>query len=406
MLLSMSVFTVEAQRNGGNGGGDRNDRPPQDDQQRPPQNNDNTNPQPQPAPPPPEENTDNPPETNNTQENNQNNTNEADTTVETTAVTQPSIGSFFLPLVQQNIKNAIIAQLNDSSDEEILALTETDIIRFVRQRFYALTNQHLTEATFEEKQLFINRHIDPINTNALELLTAKQASIRAQQQTEETVEAVIETPSTEEATPLPQPVITTPENTENINNTEENSEDENTEDTTEETEPENEGSNMSQWMRFHAFDIAKIAVPIMTVGVGYFFTRRRKKKFRKYLKLSDKMYKNYRQKRKRLEAELYRLKDIVSEDLTRGKIDEAAYQIIERRIDEYLKEAEELELNERFGTMPEHMQEQLAIMLEDGKLTKEEYNKMKGLIKNASSLSESEKNDLGDALTELKKKKS
>jgi len=144
---------------------------------------------------------------------------------------------------------------------------------------------------------------------------------------------------------------------------------------------------------FNIWDLLKVLIPILTIFIGFLVTRRKKHKFSKYLKEVDNIYAEYKLKTKRLEAELYRLKDMIMEDLGRGKIDESAFTIVEKRIDQYMAEVREQEINDQFGGLPQNLRQNMHKMLQDGKITNHEYDHLSKILE-SSTLSERDKDSL------------
>lgn len=91
------------------------------------------------------------------------------------------------------------------------------------------------------------------------------------------------------------------------------------------------------WVQFMALVVSVIGV-FLAIS-GYSFANKSKQKYlKKFLHEIDDAYTSYKWKSKRCEAELYRLKDQVEDQLKAGKIDENTYQLLEKRIDKYLDE--------------------------------------------------------------------
>ncbi|MCC7432459.1 hypothetical protein IT412_02945 [Candidatus Peregrinibacteria bacterium] len=91
------------------------------------------------------------------------------------------------------------------------------------------------------------------------------------------------------------------------------------------------------WVQFMALVVSLIGVFLAVSGFS-FASKNKQKYLKKFLHEIDDAYSSYKWKSKRCEAELYRLKDQVEEQLKAGKIDENTYQLLEKRIDKYLDE--------------------------------------------------------------------
>ena len=71
--------------------------------------------------------------------------------------------------------------------------------------------------------------------------------------------------------------------------------------------------------------------------------RKKRRAISKYMEEIDKTFSEYKWKAKRCEAELYRLRDLLEERLKKGKIDESLFELLTKRIDNYLKEIQNLQ---------------------------------------------------------------
>lgn len=147
-------------------------------------------------------------------------------------------------------------------------------------------------------------------------------------------------------------------------------------------------------------------VAIITVFVAVsgftFATKRKQKSIAKYINQIDDTYSEYKMKAKRCEAELYRLKDIVDNQLKSGKIDESAYQLLINRIEGYMIDIQKQIVNEKFGGLPSSMKDQMFKMMEDGEITESEFETMQTLIKR-SELSATEQDSLLQTIKDFKK---
>src|SRR3989344_3209657 len=128
---------------------------------------------------------------------------------------------------------------------------------------------------------------------------------------------------------------------------------------------------------------------------GWYYTRRKKKSISKFMTEIDDTYSSFKMKSRRCEAELYRLKDMLADELKKGKIDESTYSILEKRIEDYLKEIREQILSEKFGGLPSSMMAELRKMLEDEEISEKEYKKFEALLKKTEGMERDEKEELG-----------
>jgi len=128
---------------------------------------------------------------------------------------------------------------------------------------------------------------------------------------------------------------------------------------------------------------------------GWYYTRKKRKSISRFMTEIDDTYSSFKMKSRRCEAELYRLKDMVSDELKKGKIDENIYMVLEKRIEDYLKEIREQILNEKFGGLPSNMKSELKKMLKDEEISAEEYKKFEALLKKTEGMEKDEKEELG-----------
>jgi hypothetical protein len=159
---------------------------------------------------------------------------------------------------------------------------------------------------------------------------------------------------------------------------------------------DNKGSLINGILRFFGNNseiiIALIALVLGITGYS-FATRRKQRSISKYMTQIDNTYSEFKMKSKRCEAELYRLRDIVDEELKSGKLDEGAYQLLMNRIEGYMVEIQKQIVNEKFGGLPENLKNELFNMMESGDISEKEYEKFQTLI-NKSELSGNEQSTL------------
>lgn len=148
--------------------------------------------------------------------------------------------------------------------------------------------------------------------------------------------------------------------------------------------------------------IVAIITVIIAISGFTFAAKRKQKSISKYINQIDDTYSEYKMKAKRCEAELYRLKDIVDDQLKTGKIDEGAYSLLMGRIEGYMIDIQKQIVNEKFGGLPASMKDQMFKMMEDGEITEAELEAMQTLIKR-SELSASEKDSLLETVKDFKK---
>ncbi|MFC1655797.1 hypothetical protein ACFL3C_02930 [Patescibacteria group bacterium] len=152
-------------------------------------------------------------------------------------------------------------------------------------------------------------------------------------------------------------------------------------------------------------DNAGLVITLLALVVaasGFTFAAKRKQRsISKYINQIDDTYSEYKMKAKRCEAELYRLRDIVDDELKNGKLDDSAYGLLMQRIENYMVDIQKQIVNEKFGGLPASMKDEMFKMMEDGEITEKEFEAMQTLIKR-SELSSSDQDSLLQTIKEFK----
>jgi hypothetical protein len=148
--------------------------------------------------------------------------------------------------------------------------------------------------------------------------------------------------------------------------------------------------------------IIGVVATIIAISGFTFAAKSKKKSISKYINQIDDTYSEYKMKAKRCEAELYRLRDIIDEQLKTGKIDESAYQLLMNRIEGYMIDIQKQIVNEKFGGLPESLKNQMFQMMENGEINEREFETIQKLVKR-SELSASEQDSLIETINDFKK---
>jgi len=148
--------------------------------------------------------------------------------------------------------------------------------------------------------------------------------------------------------------------------------------------------------------IIGVVATIIAISGFTFAAKSKKKSISKYINQIDDTYSEYKMKAKRCEAELYRLRDIIDEQLKTGKIDESAYQLLMGRIEGYMVDIQKQIVNEKFGGLPESLKNQMFQMMENGEINEREFETIQKLVKR-SELSASEQDSLIETISDFKK---
>lgn len=147
-------------------------------------------------------------------------------------------------------------------------------------------------------------------------------------------------------------------------------------------------------------DWDQIAVILAITGavIGGFLSRRKRGRVKKLLDDIDRTYEGFRMNSRRCEAELYRYREIVSEQLKKGKISEESYSILDKRIGDYLGEIRERIMEEKVGSVPAGLKEEVHHMLEDGEISEKDYKVFENLVGRSRGIGKKDKSELKDLL--------
>jgi|GEM_PF-5621815 len=96
------------------------------------------------------------------------------------------------------------------------------------------------------------------------------------------------------------------------------------------------------WVQFLALIVSLIGVFFAVTGFT-FANQKKKKSVSNFLNQIDDTFDAFKWKSKRCEAELYRLEDMIEDQLKNGKLDESSYDLLTKRINKYLREIQEVE---------------------------------------------------------------
>jgi len=121
-------------------------------------------------------------------------------------------------------------------------------------------------------------------------------------------------------------------------------------------------------------DWSAVSVIVVITGmlIGWLATRKQKSKVANLMTEIDSEYASYKLKPKQCENELYKLRDAISDEFKKGKIDSGSYSILDKRIDDYLIELRERIAEDMFEGMPAKLKERLSRALEDGAINEKD----------------------------------
>lgn len=137
-----------------------------------------------------------------------------------------------------------------------------------------------------------------------------------------------------------------------------------------------------------------IGVAIVIIGgiVGWLVSRKVRGKTAKYMSEIDKVYRKYNTNTHKCEAELTNIREQIEDDFKKGKINDQALSILDKRIDKYAKELRSDIVNRR-ESLPEELKRDIKHMLSDGVISNEEYEHFSELSKKAK-MSAKEKEEI------------
>ncbi len=137
-----------------------------------------------------------------------------------------------------------------------------------------------------------------------------------------------------------------------------------------------------------------VILAITGAMIGGLLSRKKRRRIKKLLDDVDKTYESFKMNSRRCEAELYKHRDIVLEQLKKGKINEESYNILDKRIDNYLSEIRERIMEERFGKVPSRLKDEVHRMLEDGEINETEYTAFENILGKSKDIGGKEKREL------------
>jgi hypothetical protein len=151
-----------------------------------------------------------------------------------------------------------------------------------------------------------------------------------------------------------------------------------------------DGGSLEGWSDNPEVLVGIIGILIIIAGSAFGVYRRRKKqgRFSDLLTKLDDVYGTYKMSPKRCETELEKMKVTINEDLKKGVIDENNYTILKNRIDEILGEIRSEAIRSEVSVLPKDIELKIKDMLIDGKITREEYDKILPAIKGSTMANE------------------
>lgn len=149
------------------------------------------------------------------------------------------------------------------------------------------------------------------------------------------------------------------------------------------------------------WEMIGVIITIIAGISGFLYTRKRKGATSKYLNEINNTYTNSKTNTDKCELRLLELKHKIENDFSKGKLNESSFDILDRRIDNYLGEIRKGIVNTKFGLSGEDKRV-IDKVLEDGIVNKEEYNNISKL--DLKGLTKESKDKLMKLLEKWKKK--
>ncbi|MEM4336580.1 MAG: hypothetical protein QXG86_01080 [Candidatus Woesearchaeota archaeon] len=112
-------------------------------------------------------------------------------------------------------------------------------------------------------------------------------------------------------------------------------------------------------------------IAIIAAFIGWFLTKKGRSRASDYIKNINETYNKYKNDASKCETELYRMKEQLEVDFSKGRISEESFNMLDSRIDKYLSEVRK-GIVTTFEISPK-LKKELHKMLKDGVISEEEY---------------------------------
>ncbi|MEM7374322.1 MAG: PhnD/SsuA/transferrin family substrate-binding protein [Bacteroidota bacterium] len=133
----------------------------------------------------------------------------------------------------------------------------------------------------------------------------------------------------------------------------------------------------------NVWGVIGLLVAVLTLGIGSFFTGRKKRRFRAMLYESNDLLREYIEGKQRIEGRLLDQEAKINRSLEKGIIDENQFLILKHRLEDidhviqkYLGKQE---------SIPPQLAEELNNILEDGTITEKEFTRIISLVKKSEN---------------------
>lgn len=118
-------------------------------------------------------------------------------------------------------------------------------------------------------------------------------------------------------------------------------------------------------------------ISIVIAGVGWFLTRKKSSTTSKYMTEINNTFNEYKNNSDQCELHLAELKSKLEKELSSGKLTEQSYDILDRKIENYLSSVRKGIVSQ--FNLTGDAKNKIDKILKDGKITKEEYESIRKL---------------------------
>jgi len=158
----------------------------------------------------------------------------------------------------------------------------------------------------------------------------------------------------------------------------------------------------------HGTNWEALSVVIVLIGgiASWIFMRIKQGKVSKFLTRIDSEYISYKTKPSQCEKELYKLREEVTDNFKKGKIDIASYSILDKRIDSYIIEVRQRIVDDNLEDVPEEVKEEVQKTIGDGEVSSKDYQLVKNVLNKTAGLTAKDKKRIESLVGDWKKKDS
>ncbi len=140
--------------------------------------------------------------------------------------------------------------------------------------------------------------------------------------------------------------------------------------------------------------IVSASVAVVTFGILLLARRsasRQNRRVKKLIGEIDTVYGRFKMNARRCEAELYRLRDLIAIDLKEGKLEGSSFGILDKRLEEYMKEIQERIIDEGLGNFPAKLKAALASLAQKGEMDLAQLDALDRLISATDGIADADK---------------